>query len=60
MESHLNNIDYIYTEINEKYLYEDCALVNEIDNYLSLFNFKRVETSMTPHGWGDAFYIKIA
>jgi FkbM family methyltransferase len=60
METYLNKIDYIYTEINEKYLYEDCALVNEIDNYLSLFNFKRVETSMTSHGWGDAFYIKIA
>jgi len=58
METYLNNIDYIYTEINEKYLYENCALVNEIDNYLSNFNFKRIETSMTQYGWGDAFYIK--
>jgi FkbM family methyltransferase len=58
METYLDKIKYIYTEVNEKYLYENCALIYEIDDYLSKFNFKRVETSMTSHGWGDAFYIK--
>lgn len=58
MEDMLNDIDYIYCEVNEKYLYEGCALVDEIDTYLKTFNFKRVETNMTTHGWGDALYIK--
>jgi FkbM family methyltransferase len=58
MEIYFDKINYIYTEVNEKYLYENCALINEIDDYLSKFNFKRQETSMTTHGWGDAFYIK--
>jgi FkbM family methyltransferase len=52
----LLNIDYIFTEINEKELYENCAQLKELD-YL-LYNFKRVETIMTDHGWGDAFYIR--
>jgi FkbM family methyltransferase len=55
----LNNIKYIYTEINTNTLYKDCALVSEIDEYLSKYGFKRVETSMTEFEWGDALYIKI-
>lgn len=54
----LNNIDYIYTEVNTAELYENCCLMNEIDDYLKLYRFERVETKMTPMEWGDAFYIK--
>jgi FkbM family methyltransferase len=54
----LNEIKYIYTEININNLYKNCALVNEIDNFLLNFNFKRVETVMTEFEWGDALYIK--
>jgi FkbM family methyltransferase len=50
--------DYIYTEINEDYLYEGCALVGEIDAYLSEFGFERKATHMTKNKWGDALYIK--
>jgi FkbM family methyltransferase len=55
---YLNEVDYIYTEINTNYLYKECALVGEIDSYLSLFGFVRVETSITPFEWGDALYIR--
>lgn len=48
----------IYLEVNEKELYENCALIDEIDNFLSSYNFRRVLTNMTQHGWGDALYIK--
>ena len=59
MGDYLNKIDYIYTEINTDYLYVDCCLVKEIDEYLKEFKFKRVETKMSGDtGWGDAFYIK--
>ena len=54
----LNEIDYIYTEINEAELYDGCCLVKDLDAYLSKYNFQRVLTEMTRHGWGDAFYIK--
>ena len=54
----LNNFDYIYIEINEKELYKDCALLPELNLFLQQKSFIRVETEMTPHGWGDALYIK--
>jgi hypothetical protein len=47
----------IYLEVNEKELYKNCGLINDIDNFLSQYNFIRVLTRMTQHGWGDALYI---
>lgn len=47
----------LYLEVNEKELYKNCGLINEIDTFLLQYNFKRVLTEMTPHGWGDALYI---
>jgi FkbM family methyltransferase len=47
----------LYLEVNEKELYKNCGLINEIDIFLSCYNFKRVLTNMTQHGWGDALYI---
>ncbi len=57
-EKTLQNIEYIITEINNEYLYENCVIVNELDSYLNKFNFKRVETNCCHKTWGDAFYIK--
>lgn len=54
----LDNFDYIYTEVNEKELYENCALLTEIDTFLGGKGFIRVETKMTGNGWGDAFYMR--
>jgi len=48
----------IYLEVNEKELYKNCGLITDIDTFLSNYNFKRVLTNMTCHGWGDALYIK--
>lgn len=47
----------IYLEVNEKELYKNCGLIDEIDVFLLQYNFKRVLTHMTQHGWGDALYI---
>ena len=55
----LNNFDYALLEVNKEYVYENCAIINEIDAYMSKFNFIRVETKWTRNKWGDAFYIKI-
>lgn len=55
----LKHIKYIYIEVNEKELYKDCGLIGEIDEFLSQYNFKRVETEWAGNfGWGDAFYVK--
>jgi len=58
MEEYLDNLDYLYTEVNKNYVYENCALVNELDEYLNKFGLVRVETNWTDYEWGDAFYIK--
>ena len=54
----LNKVKYIYTEVNINDIYKNCALLDQIDDYLKDFNFSRVETKMTEYEWGDALYIK--
>ena len=55
---HLNHIEYAYLEVNSDYVYENCALVEDIDDFLLQFGLRRVVTEWTPYKWGDAFYIK--
>jgi FkbM family methyltransferase len=54
----LEKIDYIISEVNRQELYENCCLVEDLDNYLSSFAFTRVETEWSGTSWGDALYIK--
>ena len=58
MEEYLNRVDYLYTEVNSDYVYKECALVTELDEYLLQFGLHRVETKWTDCKWGDAFYIR--
>jgi len=55
---YMDNIKYIYTEINSGNVYEGNDLIGDIDKFLSDMGFDRVETKMTEYEWGDAFYIK--
>jgi hypothetical protein len=54
----LGKLDYIYLEVNDLEVYKKCALLPEIDSYLSTVEFIRIKTHMTKGHWGDAFYIK--
>lgn len=55
----LDRVQYAYLEVNKAELYKDCALVEEIDEYMAVFNFIRVETLWAGNtNWGDAFYVK--
>ena len=56
----LNKIDYVYCEVNRDQVYEDNALIEEIDEFLSKYEFERVETKWPESyfTWGDALYIK--
>lgn len=57
-EKTLEYVDYLYCEVNRNEVYEGNAYVEEIDNYLSNYNMRRVETSWWYDGpWGDALYI---
>ena len=53
----LNQIDYIYVEVNAAETYVGCPLISDLDEFLS--DFDRVETSELVGGiWGDALYIR--
>ncbi len=55
----LKHIDAINTEINYQELYEGCAIIDQIDEFLANKSFKRVATVTPFHpSWGDAFYVK--
>ena len=58
MTGQLNFIDFIYSEVNFKEVYKGCAQIDDIDRFLSKFNFYRVGTLKTKYGWGDAIYTK--
>ncbi len=59
MEEYLPKVDYLYTEVNSDYVYKDCALITELDEYLLPFGLVRVETKWCgDYRWGDAFYIR--
>ena len=59
MESYLLKVDYLHTEVNYDYVYKECALIGEIDDYLKQFGLYRVETTWYENcRWGDAFYIR--
>lgn len=54
----LKYIDYIMAEINRDEVYEGCAHINELINFLSPYGFELVETDWAGREWGDGFFIK--
>jgi hypothetical protein len=56
--NYLEQVDYVYSEINTKCLYKNCALLPEMNEFLEQKGFRMVEIKHTQHGWGDAFYMR--
>lgn len=55
----LKNITIIYTEVNIDDTYKDCDKINDIDDFLNIYGFKRVYTNIFKNStYGDALYIK--
>lgn len=52
----LEQIDYVYTEVNRAELYKDCTRIEALDTML--FEFERVNTNWAGGTWGDALYIR--
>lgn len=58
-EDTLDTVNAIYTEVNLQELYEGCALLAQIDEFLTSHNFQRVALKTPFHPfYGDAFYVK--
>lgn len=54
----IQEINWVYTEVNKEPLYEGCAIVDEIDDLLGNSGFNRELTVWTKYGWGDALYVR--
>ncbi|MEG3841898.1 FkbM family methyltransferase [Microcoleus sp. herbarium14] len=55
----LKYIEAINTEVNYEELYEGCALIDQLDEFLDNYGFDRAATTTPLHpSWGDAFYVK--
>ncbi len=54
----IENIDAMILEVNRSEMYEGCPMVEEIDEFLAEWGFKREITGWQSAGWGDAFYIR--
>lgn len=55
----IENVDYIYCEVNQAEVYQGNAFIGEIDSFLDQYQFKRVETEWwSTEVWGNALYIK--
>jgi len=54
-----NHIEYILCEVNCAEMYENCAQIGDIDEYLGTLEFKRILTSWDGGNWGDALYARL-
>ena len=54
----LNHIDYIMCEINRDEVYEGCAHLDSIIEFLEPYGFKIIEVNWAGGQWGDGFFIK--
>jgi len=57
----LEHIDLILAEVNREELYKNCPRIEDIDNFLVDFGFKRIAEYWQQDGgtWGDALYLKV-
>jgi FkbM family methyltransferase len=54
----LEQVDYVYCEVNRDEVYENNAFVEELDEFLADYDMERVMTSWEGQIWGDALYVR--
>lgn len=57
-EKTLRHIEYIMAEINRDELYENCARVEQLVEFLAPYGFELVEEAWAGGSWGDGLFIK--
>lgn len=61
----LKYADALYLEVNTEEVYKNCAILNELDDFLKEKGYTRVALSIYKNGqgiedgWGDALYVRI-
>ena len=55
---HLSQVSAVYSEVNLRELYEGCALLAELDRWLGVRGFTRVDWEFLDDGWGDALWLR--
>jgi hypothetical protein len=55
----LPHVDFLVAEVNFENLYEGCGQVDELDDFLAGFGFRRILTTSPHQTWGDATYSKL-
>jgi FkbM family methyltransferase len=58
MGEELEKIQLIIAEVNRDEMYEGCPMIEDIDDYVKDFGFKRVAVEWQSASWGDAIYAK--
>jgi FkbM family methyltransferase len=58
-ENTLNKIDYIMSEINRDDVYENCAKIEQLREFLTPYGFELVEETWVGGTWGDGLFIKV-
>ena len=54
-------VDAVYAEVNVRELYEGCAMLPDVDEWMSGQGFTRVDWVILPGvGWGDALWVRNA
>ena len=54
----LPKIDSMILEVNRDEVYEGCPMIQDLDNFLQPFGFKRIATAWQSESWGDAVYAR--
>jgi FkbM family methyltransferase len=55
--AHIDNVKWIYSEVNKKEVYENCSNVKEIDRYLRERGFKRAATRWVKNRVGATHFM---
>lgn len=55
----LDQIDYIYTEVNLDDVYVNCAKADEVVAFLNDHGFRVMMLQWDGHGWGDALFRRV-
>ena len=55
---HLNQIDIVIAEVNRDEVYTGCAMIGDVDAYLSQYGLRQASVYWQSASWGDAVYVR--
>ena len=55
---YMNKIDIVIAEVNRDEVYSGCAMIEDIEKYLSQYGLKQASVYWQSTSWGDAIYVR--